>query len=206
MGNILSEKIFQINIVKNKRNEFIEFFEVSVSVKKIDNMPKSDRIIIMKRFFTLSIAISSIILALFTSCTKKAPKDDKEITLVMAEVNPIDTVAGKMDEAFKNKVEELSNGKIKIDLHCSGVLGDEKHVMSTIMGENSSIHLIRGPANLSSYSGGKSVKSSLLSIPYTFKNDAHFWKFASSSLAQEILDEPYKSGLGLKDSSMQRKD
>ena len=38
------------------------------------------------------------------------------ITLVMAEVNPLDTIVGQMDSEFKNQVEKLSNGTIKIDL------------------------------------------------------------------------------------------
>ena len=36
------------------------------------------------------------------SCNKKA--EEKEITLVMAEVNPPETIAGRMDQAFKEKV------------------------------------------------------------------------------------------------------
>ena len=132
--------------------------------------------------------------SLFIGCKK----EEKEITLVMAEVNPSDTVSGRMDTAFKEKVEELSNGKIKIDLYFSGVLGDEKQVMAIMMAPDSNIQLTRGPANLSSYSGGKQVKSSLISIPYTFSSDEHFWKFANSDLAEEILNEPYELGLGVK--------
>ncbi|MBR1536849.1 MAG: TRAP transporter substrate-binding protein [Treponema sp.] len=133
--------------------------------------------------------------SLFIGCKKE---EEKEITLVMAEVNPSDTVSGRMDTAFKEKVEELSNGKIKIDLYFSGVLGDEKQVMAIMMAPESNIQLTRGPANLSSYSGGKQVKSRLISIPYTFSSDEHFWKFANSDLAEQILNEPYELGLGVK--------
>ena len=38
--------------------------------------------------------------------------DMPEITLVYAEVNPLDTIVGQMATDFKTKVEELSNGKI----------------------------------------------------------------------------------------------
>ena len=34
------------------------------------------------------------------------------VTLVMAEVNPLDTIVGQTDTAFKEKVEELSGGSI----------------------------------------------------------------------------------------------
>ena len=147
------------------------------------------------KFFFYIIACSALIS--FTSCKQKSADSD-EITLVMAEVNPSDTVVGRMDTAFKEKVEELSDGKIKIDLQFAGILGDEKQVMNLVMSPHSSIQIVRGPANLSSYSSGKKLKSSLLSIPYTFKNDEHFWKFANSELAGKILEEPYEMGLGIK--------
>ena len=145
----------------------------------------------LKKVFLL-IAVSPL---LFISCKKKGTD---EITLVMAEVNPEDTVVGRMDTAFKEKVEELSGGKIKISLCFSGILGDERQVMSLVMAPDSSIQLVRGPANLSSYSGGVAVKSGLISIPYTFSNDEHFWRFANSRLAEQILNEPYELGLGVK--------
>lgn len=116
----------------------------------------------------------------------------------MAEINPDDSVIAKVDSAFKKKVEELSGGKIKIDIFYSGILGDEKTVMDILKTPGGSIQLVRGPANLNSYSDGKPVKSSLLAIPYTFKNDEHFWKFASSKIAEGILNEPYEMGLGIK--------
>lgn len=121
----------------------------------------------------------------------------------MAEVNPEDTVAGRTDRAFKRKVEELSDGKIIIDLKCSGILGSEKQVLDIIRSDDNSIHMMRGPANLSQI-GGK--KSALVSIPFTFRNDEHFWKFTRSDVAKEILDEPYEEGLGIRGCSTSRKD
>lgn len=128
------------------------------------------------------------------SRTDTQPRD-KDLVLVMAEVNPEDSITGQFDAAFKSKVEELSNGKIKIDLHYSGILGDESQVMKLIVSPDSSIHLARVSASLASY-GGK--KSKLITIPYTFSSKDHFWKFAESDIAREILDEPYESGLGVK--------
>ena len=42
----------------------------------------------------------------FIGCSKKNV-EDKPVTLVMAEVNPAETIAGQVDQAFKQKVEEL---------------------------------------------------------------------------------------------------
>jgi len=100
-----------------------------------------------------------------------------------------------MDMAFKRHVEELSKGSIKIDLQCSGILGDEAQVMDLILNSDSSIQLARVSASLAPYGG---QKSRLLTIPYTFENDEHFWKFAASPLAEEILSEPYDIALGVR--------
>ena len=48
---------------------------------------------------------------------------------------------------------------------------------------------------LTSYGAEKSV---LLSVPYTFQNREHFWKFADSDLAPEFLMEPHDNGLGVR--------
>ena len=133
--------------------------------------------------------------ALFASC--KVGKDgDKAITLVMAEVNPPETIAGQMDQAFKRAVEDLSGGKIKIDLHCSGELGDVEYVMELMTKPGSNIHIHRMSAvNMASY-GCK--KTSLLGIPYTFTSKEHFWNFAASDKAKELLNEPAELGLRVK--------
>lgn len=123
--------------------------------------------------------------------------DTKEtITLVYAEVNPLETIVGQTDSAFKQKVEELSNGEIIIDLQASGVLGAENDVLDTMLGGGGTIHMARISAfALTSYGG---EKSKLLSVPYTFVNRDHFWNFATSDLAKEFLMEPYENGNGIR--------
>ena len=118
------------------------------------------------------------------------------VTLVMAEVNPLDTIVGQTDTAFKEKVEELSGGSITVDLQASGVLGSENDVLDTMLGGGGTIDMSRISAfALTSYGAEKSV---LLSVPYTFQNREHFWKFADSDLAPEFLMEPHDNGLGVR--------
>ncbi|MBQ9404469.1 MAG: hypothetical protein IJU15_05735, partial [Synergistaceae bacterium] len=38
------------------------------------------------------------------------------VTLTYAEVNPLDSIVGQTATAFKQKVEELSNGEVIIDI------------------------------------------------------------------------------------------
>lgn len=122
--------------------------------------------------------------------------NDPKVKLTYAEVNPLDTIVGQTGTAFKEKVEELSGGSITIDIQASGVLGSENDVLDSMLGGGDTIDMSRISAfALTSY-GAK--KSSLLSVPYTFANRAHFWNFANSDLAPEFLMEPQELGLGVR--------
>ncbi len=119
-----------------------------------------------------------------------------EVTLVYAEVNPLDTIVGQTDSKFKEEVESLSKGKIKIDIQASGVLGAENDVLDSMLGGGGTIDMSRISAfALTSYGG---AKSKLLSIPYTFVNREHFWNFATSDLAPQFLMEPHENGKGIR--------
>lgn len=131
-----------------------------------------------------------------TAPAATAATTEKNVKLVYAEVNPLDTIVGKTATYFKEQVEKLSNGTITIDIQASGVLGSENDVLDSILGGGTSIDMSRISAfALTSY-GAK--KSKLLSIPFTFENRAHFWKFANSSLAPEFLNEPQEIGLPIR--------
>lgn len=114
----------------------------------------------------------------------------------MAEVNPPESIAGQMDEAFKRRVEELSGGSITIDLQCSAILGDEETLLPQLTKPDSTVQLMRISAFALTNYGCKT--SALLTVPFTFADKAHFWRFATSSAASTILNEPYEIGIGVK--------
>ena len=118
------------------------------------------------------------------------------VTLTYAEVNPLDSIVGQTATAFKQKVEELSNGEVIIDIQAGGVLGSEAQVLDNILGGGDTIDMSRISAfALTSYGCQKAM---LLSIPYTFVSREHFWKFANSELAAQFLAEPHEIGLPLR--------
>ena len=122
-----------------------------------------------------------------------AAASDPKVTLVYAEVNPLDTIVGQTGSHFKEKVEELTGGSVVVDVQASRVLGSENDVLDAILGGSTSIDISRISAfALTSYGCNK---SKLLSIPFTFENRAHFWNFANSELAPEFLNEPQELGL-----------
>lgn len=121
---------------------------------------------------------------------------DPTVTLVYAEVNPLDSIVGQTATAFKEKVEELSGGSVTIDIQASGVLGSENDVLDNILAGGDTIDMARISAfALTSYGCEKSM---LLSIPFTWENREHWWNFANSDLAQEFLNEPQELGLPIR--------
>ena len=118
---------------------------------------------------------------------------DPAVTLVYAEVNPLDTIVGQTASYFKEQVESLSGGSITIDLQASGVLGSENDVLDNILAGGDTIDISRISAfALTSYGCKKSM---LLSLPYTFVSREHWWNFANSDLAPDFLNEPQELGL-----------
>ena len=103
---------------------------------------------------------------------------DPEVTLVFAEVNPLDTIIGQFDSKFAEEVEKLSGGSIKIDMQASGVLGAEGDFLEDMTSGFGSIDMV--------------------ALPFAFQNHTHFWNFANSDAAQECLAEAEELQLGVR--------
>ena len=144
----------------------------------------------MKKLLCVALAL---IMVLGLAITANA---DNQVTLVMAEVNPLTTIVGQTDSFFAEKVEELTGGSVKIDLQAAGVLGSENDVLDAIANGDDSIDISRISAFALTTYGCQ--KASLLSIPYTWTGRDHFWAFADSELAAEFLNEPQEIGLPLR--------
>ncbi len=137
-----------------------------------------------------------VLLVLSLSLCGAMAMAENNVTLVYAEVNPLDTIVGQLASDFKAKVEELSGGSITIDLQPNGVLGSEANILDKLLSGDTSIDISRISAfALSSYGCNKAT---LLTLPYTFVSREHFWNFANSDLADEFLNEPQVVGLPLR--------
>ena len=138
-----------------------------------------------------SVTVSSAKNATVSAGSAKAGK-----TFIMAEMVAADSISGQVDQVFCDKVKELSNGSITIELHTSGELGSENDIIDSMISGTSDVDLCRISAFFLTNYGGR--QSALLSLPYTFKDREHFWKFAKSNLAKQILAEPSENGFGLR--------
>lgn len=147
----------------------------------------------------LALAMAATMVLSMAACGGKedeGKKKSENVTLVYAEVNPLDSIVGQTATYFKEQVEKLSNGTITIDIQASGVLGSENDVLDNILGGGDTIDMSRISAfALTSYGAKKSM---LLSLPFTFESRDHFWNFANSDLAAEFLNEPQTLGLPIR--------
>jgi len=143
----------------------------------------------MKKLFSIA-----LVLVMLLGCTAALAEN---VTLTYAEVNPLEgTIVGAVASAFKEKVEELSEGSVTIDIQAGGVLGSEDQILDNLLMGGNITDISRISAFALTQYGCQ--KASLLSIPYTFVNEDHFWNFAASDLAQEFLNEPQEIGLPLR--------
>ncbi len=142
----------------------------------------------------LAALLSASLLLLSVGCAS-GQRQSGVVRLTYAEVNPKDSLMGQTAQFFAEKVKELSKGTVEINLQASGVLGAENDVLDTMVSNGGTIDISRVSAfSLVNY-GCK--KNALLALPYTFKDRAHFWKFAKSDLATELLNEPNELQIGL---------
>ena len=144
----------------------------------------------MKKLFSIA-----LVLVMLLGCA--AALAEEPITLTYAEVNPLEgTIVGAVASAFKEKVEELTEGSVVIDIQAGGVLGSEDQILDNLLMGGNITDISRISAFALTQYGCNKAK--LLSIPYTFVSEDHFWNFAASDLAQEFLAEPQEVGLPLR--------
>lgn len=143
-----------------------------------------------KKFFNTTL----LILAIFVSIASTAfcrldgtePADSKILKLTYAEVNPANSYSGYIARLFKQRVEELSLGTIRIEIKYGGILGNDNEVL-TSMYQNNNPDIIRTSVSYLQDFGAN--KAAMLSTPYVFENRDHYWKFIASGKYKEFLDE-----------------
>lgn len=118
-------------------------------------------------------------------------KNATPLRLFYSEVNPIDSYSGFMAKTFKRRVEELSHGKIIIDIIANAGLGNDDEVLTSIVMDEGPDFVRTSVSYLQGYGANKAA---MLSTPYVFNNHEHYFKFIESDVHQECLDEMYDSG------------
>jgi len=139
------------------------------------------------------LVVTAVILSVSASASFAS---DPVIRIIYADVNPIDTIVGQTATTFRDKVYELSNGSIIIDVRAGGVLGSEEHKMDDMIAGIGTMQMSRFSTFVFNARGAR--LSSLLQMPFIFESREHFWNFAHSDLAQDLLGESLELGLGMR--------
>lgn len=86
---------------------------------------------------------------------------------------------------FKAQVEEISEGKINIEIYASGQLGTERDMIELLqVGSLAMTKVSAGP--LESFV----PEMQIFSLPYVFDDADHFWRVLGSELGAELLLSP----------------
>lgn len=117
-----------------------------------------------------------------------------EFILRYAEVNTKEHIMSETAYYFAQQVNELSKGKIIVEIYPSGQLGDDnQNYRSLKMG---SLDIYRG--NSASLSSESNALISALTLPYLFTNRNHFWNVCNSELGDKILEDVQHSFPGMR--------
>ena len=129
----------------------------------------------MKKALSLILAL---VMVLALGCTAFADR-----TLTWNEVNGDTYGATVAAKAFQKKIEEISNGALKIELYTNGTLGSEAESMQGI--QMGTLDIFRGNASSLPNYGAEIIGST--GLPYVFKDMQQFQDVAVSELGDELL-------------------
>lgn len=110
--------------------------------------------------------------------------NEPEIVLCYGEVNPEGHVLTESAQFFADRVNELTGGKVMVEIYPSGQLGDDARCYQSM--EMGALDLYRGNS-MSLVDCGNPMMSALV-LPYVFRDREHFWNVCSSDLGREILN------------------
>lgn len=115
-----------------------------------------------------------------------------DYTFTWNEVNGDDYGATQGAYAFRDAIEELSNGHIKMEIYTNGTLGSEAESMQGI--QMGTLDMFRGNASSLPNYGAEIIGST--GLPYVFKDMEQFQAVAESSLGDELLQSVEDANCG----------
>jgi tripartite ATP-independent transporter DctP family solute receptor len=124
------------------------------------------------------------IAGMMTFSMASAVMAEDQLVLSWNEVNGDGYGATEGAKAFKEKLEEVSNGAMTIELYTNGTLGDEKESMQGI--QMGTLDIFRGNASSLPNYGAKTI--GVTGLPFMFKDMETFKAMADSELGQRLLD------------------
>lgn len=121
---------------------------------------------------------------------------EPELIFKYGEVNGDDNIITRVGYKFAEYVDELSNGRIKIEVYPSAALGDERTSLQTLQKGGGTIDMYRG--NTNALTGYGFQKLNMFGLPYIFNSREGMWKvLENEDLGQAFLSEGAEIGAGM---------
>jgi tripartite ATP-independent transporter DctP family solute receptor len=110
---------------------------------------------------------------------------EEKTVLRMGHVVDLEHAMHKALVYFGEQLDEVSDGKLELEIYASGQLGSERDLIELMqIGSLAMAQISVGP--LESFVPQMKV----FSLPYVFDDEAHFWRAMNSELGDELLKSP----------------
>lgn len=147
----------------------------------------------MKKWLALVLVLAMMLPLCFSFASAETTP---EYVFKYAELNGDDNINTKVGRKFAEFVDELSNGRIKIEVYSASQLGDEKTCLNSLQMGGGTVDMYRGNTNSLSDYGFK--KLNLFGLPFIFRSRDVMWKILESeTLGQAFLNEGIEVGAGM---------
>lgn len=131
-----------------------------------------------------------------TASAGEANAQEPELILKYGELNSEDNIITQVGYKFAEYVDELSDGRIKIEVYPSGALGNEKASLQALESGEGPIDIYRG--NTNTLTGYGFQKLNMFGLPYIFKDREGMWKvLEDEELGQAFLKEGTEIGANM---------
>ena len=145
----------------------------------------------MRKALSFALALGMAV----SMCTVVAMAEAPEYTFTYAELNGDDNINSRVGYKFAEYVDELSEGRIKIDVFTASQLGDEITCLNALQMGGGTVDFYRGNTNSLGDYGIK--KMNLFGLPYIFSSREGMWKVLDDeNLGQAFLNEGAEVGAG----------
>ncbi|HEX7025832.1 MAG TPA: TRAP transporter substrate-binding protein [Gammaproteobacteria bacterium] len=118
---------------------------------------------------------------LATGCASKSDVEVLKLAHALDTTHPVHKGMVYMAE----RLEELSGGKMRIDIYANGQLGNERELIELL--QIGSLAMTKVSASpLESFV----PEIQIFGIPYVFRDEEHFWKVLNGEIGKQLLDGP----------------
>lgn len=131
-----------------------------------------------------------ILVSLLVGCQEEESEQEKyQYTFRLAESHPSDFPTTRADYEFARRVEEESDGRIRIIVYDNNQLGEERSVIEQLQ---------FGGIDFSRVSIGTlsefATELNVLQLPYLYKNSDHMWAVLDGDIGDRFLESVQEDG------------